>query len=213
MKSYDEKLAICFHPFLILGENDDFDGILAEIAERGFNAIRFEDGAGLLWDENGNVRDNVLISQPFGKYTKYTSYRTIANGKRINLLDRLLRICRAAKKHGIKVILSSWFYLHTNWFCEEELAKPLFDITDEEKLTFFADELGRILDVLRKEGLIDNVAFAEIFNEFDGFPFVSEYRGVNDELADRFRVLHERAFCRVSSFSPLLTAAQWCSAK
>lgn len=202
MKKYDEKLAICFHPFLIIGENGDFDSILGEMAERGFNAVRFEDGAGLLWDENGNVREDVLISQPFGKYTKFTSYRTIADGKRMNLLDRLLKICRAAKKYNIKVILSSWFYLHTNWFCEDELAKPLFDITDEEKLTFFADELGRILDVLRKEDLIDIVAFAEIFNEFDGLPFVSEYRGVNDEMADRFRVLHEKEIDKLKKWHP-----------
>jgi hypothetical protein len=35
-------------------------------------------------------------------------------------MERLLRLCAAAKKHNVKLILSSWFFLHTNWFCEEK---------------------------------------------------------------------------------------------
>ena len=80
-----EKLTICFHPWLIYNQTDNYDELIKEIADRGFNCIRIDDGAGLIWDKDGNVRNDVLISQPFGKYTKYTTYRTIVDGKRLNI--------------------------------------------------------------------------------------------------------------------------------
>ena len=156
----EKKLTICFIPWLVFNENDDFDALLFQVAQRKFNCIRIEDGAGLLWDEQGKERGEIHISQPFGKYTTYTTYRTIVDSKRINILDRILRICRTAKKYGLQVILSSWFFLHTNWFCKEKLKKSLFAMSVEEKMQYFSDELSRLLDVLRQEDLIDVVAFA-----------------------------------------------------
>ena len=168
------------------------DGSPDELTKRRYRRFA-EGGAGLIWDKNGNLRTEIVISQPFGKFTEYTTFKTIANGKKINILERLLNVCKIAKEKNIKVILSSWFYLHTNWFCEDEDIKYLFEIKDEDKVAYFANELSKILEVLRKEDLIDNVAFAEIFNEFDGLPFVGEdYRGVDNETAKRFRVIHEK---------------------
>nr|MCR4719622.1 hypothetical protein [Bacillota bacterium] len=81
----NEKLTICYNAWMIYSKNDDYDNLVGQIAERGFNCIRIDDGAGLLWDTDGNVRSDVLISQPFGKYTKFTTYRTISDNKRLNL--------------------------------------------------------------------------------------------------------------------------------
>ena len=198
----EEKLAICFHPWMVFEENDNFDESIKEMVERGFNCIRIDDGAGLLWDEDGNVRDDVLISQPFGKYTKYTTSKGIADGKRMNILERLLKICKAAKAQNVRVILSSWFFLHTNWYCEEKDKKHLFDLTTEEKMSFFANELSKILNVLRKEELIDIIAFVEIFNEFDGLPFAGEYRGIADDKARELRALHEKEIDKLKKAHP-----------
>jgi len=189
----NEKLTICYNAWMIYSKNDDYDDLVGQIAERGFNSIRIDDGAGLLWDADGNVRSDVLISPPFGKYTKFTTYRTISDNKRLNLFDRLLRVCHAAKKQNVKVILSSWFFLHVNWFLEESENERLFSLSTEEKISFFADELSRILDVLRQEKLIDIVAFAEIFNEFDGLPFAGEYKNnLSKDQANKLRDLHEK---------------------
>lgn len=198
----NDKLTICFNPWLIFHKNDDYDSVISEIAERGFNCIRFDDGAGLLWDENGNARTDVLISSPFGKFTEYTTYRTMVDKARLNLLDRFLKVCRSAKKHNVKVILSSWFFLHTNWFCEEKDITPLFDMPVPQKISFFADELGRILDVLKKEKLIEVVAFAEIFNEFDGLPFAGEYGPLEPEKANQLRILHEKEIDKLKNKHP-----------
>ena len=51
-----EKLTICYHSWLPFCENDDYDDLLAQIAERKFNCIRIDDGAGMLWDEQGKER-------------------------------------------------------------------------------------------------------------------------------------------------------------
>ena len=69
----NEKLTICYNAWMIFNENDDYDDLIFQIADRGFNCIRIESGAGLIWDESGNVREDVLILAPFGKYTKYTT--------------------------------------------------------------------------------------------------------------------------------------------
>ena len=197
-----EKLTICYHSWLPFCENDDYDDLLAQIAERKFNCIRIDDGAGMLWDEQGKERGEVLISQPFGKYTKYTTYNIIAAQKKINVLERVLRICRTAKKYGLQVILSSWFFLHTNWFLEQELKDPLFAMSTEEKMRYFTDELIRLLDLLRQENLIDIVAFVEIFNEFDGLPFAGEYKRLPAEEANALRILHEREIDRLKQNHP-----------
>ena len=197
-----EKLTICYNAWMIFGKNDDYDTLVGEIAERGFNCIRIEDGAGLLWDREGKPREKVPIASPFGKYTKYTTYNVMVEKEELNLLERLLRIFAAAKKHGVKVALSSWFFLHTNWFCREEDKDWLFAMSDEEKISFFSDALSRILDLLRERGYIDLVAFAEIFNEFDGLPFVGEYKAISEEAANRFRLLHEAELARLKKRHP-----------
>lgn len=199
----NDKLTISYAAWTMFSEDDDYDKIMAETAERGFNCIRIEDGAGLLWDSEGNVRNDVLISPPFGKYTEFTSYHDFVKGQRLNLLERLLKICRAAKKHNIRVILSSWFFLHTNWFCEEKEKDRIFNMSTEEQISYFADELGRILDTLRNENLIDIVAFAEIFNEFDGIQFTGGYaQKASPDIADKLRKLHEGEIAKLKNNNP-----------
>lgn len=205
----NEKLTICYNAWMIFNEDDNYDEQVRQIAERGFNCIRIEDGAGLIWDADGCVRNDILITSPFGKYTKYTTYRVIAESKRVNLFERLLRVCKAAKKYGVKVILSSWFFLHTNWFCEEKDTKHLFELSAREKFAFFADELSKILGELRKENLIDIVAYAEIFNEIDGLYFVRE-RASSQEI----REMHEEEIGKLKSAHPdILFAVDVCTGK
>ena len=192
MNTNTDKLTICFSPWMVFFKDDNYDAVISEIKERGFNCVRLEDGAGILWDKDGNRRNDVLIRWPFGKYSDNMDLHLMVDGERINILDRLLRICYAAKKHDVKIILSSWFFLHTNWFCEEDDVNYLFDLSTEEKIAYFAKELSKILKTLEEEDLIDVIAFAEIFNEFDGLPFAGEYKDeIPKEKAILLRNLHE----------------------
>ncbi len=196
------RLTICYNAWMMFSESTDYHKSILEVKERGFNCIRLEDFAGMLWDADGNERRDLKIHAPFGHYTKYTTYKTLMISGTINPLERLLAFCRAAQELEMKIIPSSWFFLHTNWFLEEEDSQPLFDLSTEEKISFFADELDRILCLLKKEGLIDIVAFAEIFNEFDGLPFAGEYKPVSEEEALILRALHEAALDKLKKKHP-----------
>lgn len=195
-------LTICFIPWLLFNESDEYSEVLSEIKERGFNCIRFEDAAGFLWHADGTERKNVKIHAPFGTYTKYTTYKTIMQSGTINPLERLLKICHTAYKLGMQVILSSWFYLHTNWFFEYEDTEAYFNLSVEEKISFFSSELDKILCVLRKEGIIDVVAFAEIFNEFDNIPWYRASMQLSKEEAVFLRELHEQAIDQLKEHHP-----------
>ena len=57
-------------------------------------------------------------------------------------------------------------------------------------------------EVSKKEELIDIIAFAEIFNEFDGLPFAGEYRGIADDKARELRALHEKELDKLKKAHP-----------
>ena len=189
----NEKLTICFIPWVLFYKDDNYAKIMKEVKERGFNCIRIEYGASFLWDKDGNERKNVAVKSPFGEYTKFTTYRDLITKGEINPFERLMRVFLAAKNNNLKVILSSWFFLHTYWFFDESETKYIFDMNTDAKITFFADELDKILTVMKKENLIDIVAFVELFNEFDGIPFAGGYDNLLPvEEADALRLIHER---------------------
>ena len=110
---------------------------------------------------------------------------------------------RAAKNNGVKVILSNWYYLHTNWFTSEEINVPLFAMPTEEKIAYFGRELGAALSLLRENGLLDAVAFAELFNEVDGMPFAGTYKAnLPYEEVTHVRGLQEKAIAALKADFP-----------
>lgn len=204
-----EKLTVCFMIYGLYAEDgrdfyDDVDRIFREAKERGFNCVRFDDGAGLLCDPDGRARGPVTIRPPFGKYTHVVRQSDpIARVMRVDVCARLLKIFAAAKKHGLKLIPSSWYYLHTNWLTDDAINRELFGLPTERKIAYFGEELDRVLTLARENGYIDRIAFAEIFNEFDGLPFAGEYK--NDLSAEEnahLRACHEAAVDRLRAHHP-----------
>jgi hypothetical protein len=116
-------------------------------------------------------------------------------GGRVDLLKRLIELCTVAQHHNVKVILSSWYYLHTFWFTDEWVTAELMGLPPEERFMVFARGLDRIIEELEQRGLEDVLAFAEIFNEVDGLNFVSGYgtERKSVEVLKQFRALHEEA--------------------
>ena len=104
---------------------------------------------------------------------------------------------KAAKKYGVHIILSSWYYLHTYWYCgDNALNERLHAIPDHEKFQYFAEQLSHIIDLLRQHGYVEQIAFAEILNEADGLKFLGNYGNSNHvsrEERRRFGKDHEEA--------------------
>lgn len=204
-----EKLTISFWIWGLFdaeegGVYQDWDKRMKEAVDRGFNCVRLDDGAGLWCDPEGRPRGPVAIHPPFGKFSaNIRQMDVLAKPRTCDVKARLLDVFRAADRHGVKIILSTWYYLHTNWMVDESINRPLNeDMSIERKFEYFTSELDRILACLHENGLDHCIAYAEIFNEFEGLPFAGRYGYVKKEEALRLRTLHERAIAKLKTAHP-----------
>ncbi len=193
-----EKLSISFWIWAAFdtgnGVYHDCDARMKELVDRGFNCVRMESCAGLFNAPDGTPRGDIYLHAPFGKFSVNARQFNIDKWEgTFNPRERILKLFRAADKYGVKIILSSWYYLHTNWFFDEEINEPLFAMTTAEKMSYFGKELGTVLRLLKENDLIHVVAFAELFNEFNGVPFASKSDGSPLEAKDamELRDMHE----------------------
>ena len=203
------RLAISFWIWALwdTGTNGFFNDLelrMTELVERGFNCIRIEGGAGLTHDADGRPRGELEFLPAFPGYGQFTRQMEHMTGGRVDLMKRLVELCTVARRHKVKVILSSWYYLHTYWFTDARVTAELLGLPREERFIYFARGLDRILDELKQHGVADVIAAAEIFNEVDGLDFVGTggiygpgpnygLKSGEVEKWHRFRALHEQA--------------------
>jgi hypothetical protein len=198
--AHHERLTISFWIWALwdTGTNGFFNDLelrMTELVERGFNCIRIEAGTGITHDADGQPRGELEFFPVLPGHGHFTRQMEHMTGGRVDLLKRLVELCTVAKRHDVKVILSSWYYLHTFWFTDEKVTAGLLGLPEEERFIYFARGLDRILDELKQRGLGDVIVSAEIFNEVDGMSFVGGYGDAKKSVADlqRFRSLHEEA--------------------
>ena len=153
------------------GPYRDIDRMVREHAERGFNCIRLEDGAGLTHDIDGRRRGPVFFHSPFGKYqtTRQISFAAGEEGP-VDVMERLIALARACRKYGVFLIFSSWYFLHTYWYLDNDLNRELRDGKPEDLFMKFARYHHYILRELEERGLDDRIAAVEIFNEISAIP-------------------------------------------
>ena len=134
------------------GEFENWDKVLAELAERGYNAIRIDampqfvaaNSAGKVEEEFRNVKDGWNPSLWGNDYTM--SFRP---------REALLEFLPKCEKYGIKVGLASWFMRHG---------------TDRKDI--FMEEGGLLrawdetLAFLQSHNLLDNVIYVDLLNEY-----------------------------------------------
>ena len=217
-----KRLTISFPLWLIYGTKGeyspyyDIEKVLREHAERGFNCIRIDSGAGLTHDQNGNRRPPFEIADMFGEYERVPrQQKIVGDGGPCDLLARLIETLKVAKRYGIYVILSQWYYLHTYWFHKagDPVCDELFALTAEQRIPAFAKFWHYILCEIEQEGLTDRIVFVELFNEADEHPYLCGLRrwGSNKELTDEeraaFRTQHEQALTWLKSEHPSLLFA------
>lgn len=150
------------------GEFENWDLVLEELAERGYNAIRIDvmpqyvaaDCEGKLQDEFRAVRNGWSPPLWGNKYTM--SFRP---------REALLEFLPKCKKYGIKVGLATWFIRHSQ---ERE---DIFN--DKDGLYRAWDET---LSFLESHNLFDNVIYIDLLNEY---PFWHGYDWLKNELNKR----------------------------
>lgn len=175
---------------------DDMEGRVVELRERGFNCIRLDAGTGLCHDRQGRRRGALqfLDALPGGHARLIRQMERFTAG-RCDPLRRLLELAALAQRYRVKLILSSWYYLHTFWFTDATLTTELLGLPSSERFDCFARALDCLLRELEDRGLSDVVAFAEIFNEADGLDFAGGYgeRTLAPAEAAACRAWHEEA--------------------
>ena len=204
LKRLPQKLTIAFPIWGLFdtqGKNRtyrDLDLFVKEHIERGFNCIRLECGAGLIHNIEGVMRKPFYICDSFGGYENSCRQNGVwGDGGECDLFARLIELCVCAKKYGVYLILSSWYYLHTYWYHgkNDEVCKELFAIPYSERFMSFARFSDHILSELEKRRLDDCIAFVEIFNESNDLPeiWIEQYGAKIDISESEYRVQHERA--------------------
>ena len=195
-----DRLAISFWIWALwdTGTNgffNDLDLRMTELVERGFNCIRIEAGAGITHDADGRPRGELEFFPALPGHCHFTRQMEHMTGGRVDLLRRLIELCTVAKRHNVKVILSSWYYLHTFWFTDRQVTAELHGLPLEKRFMFFARGLNLILNELKQRGLGNVIAAAEIFNEVDGMCFTGGYGDAKRPVGElhRFRSQHEDA--------------------
>ena len=200
----------------------DLEQCFKELLARGFNTIRVDSGAGLCHTAEGRRRGTIHLHEPFPGYSTLRQIDprtdlTTQGGCQCDVLERVIELFTLAQKYNIRVILSSWFYLHTFWFVEDDLVEEFFTVPLEQRFMRFAIDTDRILTVLKERGLHQQIAFVEIQNEFDGLFYLwgLGMLGNDDEekrhIHHDFRHWHEEALDFLKRRHPdLLVAIDTC---
>ena len=100
------RLAISFpiwalYDMLPGGNFADPDRAMVELKARGFNAIRFDDGAGLYSSTNGVPRGKVSLHPPFGKYTPLIRQASVVSKPfEIDVRENLVTVLELDLVHG-----------------------------------------------------------------------------------------------------------------
>jgi len=209
-----ERLSICFWMWALFNSVSDeeypayADRVVREIKDRGFNCVRMDDGAGLFCDIHGVPRGPIRWHLQAGPYQATRQKPGEGSGL---IPKRLLIFCKAAEKYEVKLILSSWYYMHTNWHLEESINAELFEALPSaaDRIRYFTDEHDRILRLLKENDLLHVVAFVELFNEFDNMKFTltGNTSGITPEEAAQWRPLQETAYDRLKRNYPELLFA------
>ena len=201
----------------------DLEQCFVELKERGFDTVRVDSGAGLCHDSAGKPRGQIRLHEPFPGFStlRQMDMRTdmsTQGGCQCNVLDKVIELFELAEKYDVHVILSSWFYLHTFWFVEDDMVEEFYALPPEKRFMRFAVDTDRILSEIKARALQRQIAFVEIFNEFDS---LTSYWGLNklwktdgEKLQGMhdFRSWHEDALDFLKARHPdLLFAVDTCS--
>ncbi|MEJ3655059.1 cellulase-like family protein [Actinomycetes bacterium KLBMP 9759] len=181
---------------------EDLDAAMAQAVDRGYNTIRICAMPFLLF--GSGLDTTALELGPLGGgYGQGTRWYDVRHTVRLDARAHLLELFRAARRHGVVVILSSWEYQQSSSFAtDRSWFDALMAVDPEDRAVRLADALADCCDLLAAEGLADTVTFVELHNEVQGGYLTEGLPGreaavleLRDRLTrglDRFHTRHPR---------------------
>jgi hypothetical protein len=126
---------------------EDWDKILEELKERGYDAVRID------------AYPHLLAANAFKEWTLIPFWNLQTWGSqsvnKVTVYNNLKEFLEKCKKHEIKVALSTWF--------REDECKTAMNIRTPED----HGQVWKItLDYIKEWGLIDNILYVDLCNEF-----------------------------------------------
>jgi hypothetical protein len=146
---------------------EDWDVALSELAERGYDAVRIDAYPHLVAVDPSRSWDLI----PAWNQTSWGAQSAIT----VSVLPALIDFLRAAKRHGIKVALSTWY--------RQDRDNTRMRIkTPHDQATIWIKTLRHIEDA----GLLDQILYVDLCNEFPAqvwTPYL--YKHESDPIASK----------------------------
>jgi len=202
-KHLPEHLTIClwdFSWYTQVGPGQPYENLdkaFAELVSRGFNTIRICAMPFLLF---GSRLDTSAASfGPLGgEYGQRVRWYNVAHRTTLDAKAHLLELFRAAKRHNVYVILSSWEYQQSSSFYgDRSWFDALMAVDPEQRLIKLANAQADLYEFLAEHDLADRVAFVELHNEVQ-FGFLTD--GLPDDGADHILALKDRLTAGLDTF-------------
>lgn len=151
---------------------EDLDRAFLEAVARGYDTVRIC-AMPLLLFRSGLDTAALRFDGLGGEFGQRTRWYDVPPSPPVDGRAHLLELFRAARRHGCRIIVSSWEYQQSPSFgVEPSWHRALQAVPPSERAGALADAQADLIDVIRAEELDDVVAFVELHNEvqFSGVP-------------------------------------------
>lgn len=147
---------------------EDLDRAMAEAKDRGYNTVRICAAPLLLFGVHDiDTSDLTFVNMGAGAGQR-TRWYDAEGGARLDLRAHLLELFRAAERHDLVVIISSWEYQQSPAFLDDPAwYEMLTAIAPEDRHRALAAAESRMVTWLTDHGLRERIAYVEIHNEVD----------------------------------------------
>jgi hypothetical protein len=195
---------------------EDLDDAFARAVELGYNTVRICAMPFLLFS-SGLDASAVRLQPIGGGYAGRVRWYDVESPTTIDARAHLLDFFRAADRHGMVVIASSWEYQQSPAFAADRAWYDALQAVDpDERLVELGHAMADLVDLLTEHGLAHTLAFVELHNEVQaghlthGLPGqedpVVELRGRLEAGIDTFRARHPDVLCGVNYAAVPVTA-------
>ncbi|WP_298456813.1 cellulase-like family protein [uncultured Cellulomonas sp.] len=176
---------------------EDLDAAFTQARDRGYNAVRICAMPFLVF--RSGLDTTALRLGPIGNgYAGRVRWYDVAAPTTIDARTHLLELFRAADRHGMVVIASSWEYQQSPAFAaDRSWYDALHAVEPDDRLVVLGEALADLVDLLVEHGLGHTLAFVEPHNEVQAGHLTVGLPGRADPVVE----LKDRLEAGIAAFS------------
>jgi hypothetical protein len=163
---------------------EDLDAAFAKAVELGYNAVRICAMPFLIF--RSGIDTSALRIEPLGEdYGSRVRWYDVRETTVIDARAHLLDFFRAADRHGVSVISSSWEYQQSPAFAADpDWYEALHAVDPEDRLTVLGEAQADLVDFLAEHELAHVIACVEPHNEVQIGHLTEGLPGVEDAVVE-----------------------------